>query len=192
MSGAPAVVMVWDIGKWWFRKEDGKVALVNNGEDLGTVEDILEGNTFGSLKTTRTLRTLSGLVENTVRDGLVEGTSLVSDITQEHRSCRPGRGNFPRVGHHTRTPFVSAWSSELPSCRTSRKNTVRDGLVEGTSLVSDITQEHRSCRPGRMNFPRVGHHTRTPFVTAWSRELPSCVTWQGTLLVTDCVHEHRS
>ncbi|XP_019622105.1 PREDICTED: uncharacterized protein LOC109468291 [Branchiostoma belcheri] len=50
MSGAPAVVMVWDIGKWWFRKEDGKVALVNNGEDLGTVEDILEGNTFGSLK----------------------------------------------------------------------------------------------------------------------------------------------
>ncbi|XP_078670991.1 uncharacterized protein LOC144911078 [Branchiostoma floridae x Branchiostoma belcheri] len=50
MSGAPQVVMVWDIGKWWFRKEDGKVALVNNGEDLGTVEDILEGNTFGSLK----------------------------------------------------------------------------------------------------------------------------------------------
>ncbi|XP_019616154.1 PREDICTED: uncharacterized protein LOC109463748 [Branchiostoma belcheri] len=32
MSGAPEVVMLSDTGQWWIWKEDGKVALVNDGD----------------------------------------------------------------------------------------------------------------------------------------------------------------
>ncbi|KAI8495083.1 hypothetical protein Bbelb_270690 [Branchiostoma belcheri] len=56
-----------------------------------------------------------------------QGTPLVADLTQEHRSCRPGSGIFPRVGHHVRSPFVSAYARELPSCVT----------WQGTPLVTD-------------------------------------------------------
>ncbi|XP_078695099.1 uncharacterized protein LOC144924027 [Branchiostoma floridae x Branchiostoma belcheri] len=40
MSGAPEVVMLSDTGQWRIWKEDGNVALVNDGDGLGTIEDV--------------------------------------------------------------------------------------------------------------------------------------------------------
>ncbi|XP_078697204.1 uncharacterized protein LOC144925156 isoform X1 [Branchiostoma floridae x Branchiostoma belcheri] len=40
MSGAPEVVMISDTGQWWIWKKDGKVAFVNDGDGLGTIEDV--------------------------------------------------------------------------------------------------------------------------------------------------------
>ncbi|CAH1242492.1 Hypp6766 [Branchiostoma lanceolatum] len=50
MSDAPGLTMTSGTGKWWFLKEDGKVALVNNGDDLGTIEDVTESTFPGCLK----------------------------------------------------------------------------------------------------------------------------------------------
>ncbi|KAI8491961.1 AT-rich interactive domain-containing protein 2 [Branchiostoma belcheri] len=50
MSGAPEVVMISDTGQWWIWKEDGKVALVNVEDGLGTIEDVWKQRRLAKIK----------------------------------------------------------------------------------------------------------------------------------------------
>ncbi|XP_035693467.1 uncharacterized protein LOC118427680 [Branchiostoma floridae] len=50
MSDSPEVVMMSDTGKWWFLKESKKDALLHNGADLGTIQNIGVPSCVGYLK----------------------------------------------------------------------------------------------------------------------------------------------
>ncbi|KAI8510702.1 hypothetical protein Bbelb_116180 [Branchiostoma belcheri] len=104
--------------------------------------------------------------------------------------------NFSRARHRDKVPFLAAF---LP-----------DEIVTYTTCVGmfDIATKFPSWWTLRGKFPLGGldstrvsalvglHRLRagTPLVSAWStsRELPCCVTWQGTPVVTDLTQEHRS
>eukprot|EP00058_Branchiostoma_floridae_P001163 XP_002586651.1 hypothetical protein BRAFLDRAFT_105681 [Branchiostoma floridae] len=119
MSDSPEVVMMSDTGKWWFLKESKKDALLHNGADLGTIQNIGVPSCVGYLKILVGMLTLD---VQTLRPDALAGIRIIDHGPHRQAAQDPNRVDSYQQAQQTgqRQQLVTATVSSAHSATPSQ------------------------------------------------------------------------